>query len=59
VVKDLIGALSHRQLSRANAMQGETAKAEAAYQYFLTLWKDPDPDIPILKEAEAAYANLQ
>jgi len=40
-------------------MQGDTAKAKAAYQDFLTLWKDADPDIPILKQAIAEYANLQ
>jgi hypothetical protein len=39
-------------------MQGDTAKARAAYQDFLTLWKDADPDVPILKEARAEYANL-
>jgi eukaryotic-like serine/threonine-protein kinase len=41
------------------AMQGDTAKAKAAYQDFLTLWKDADPDVPILKEAKAEYARLQ
>ena len=41
------------------AMQGDTAKAKAAYQDFLALWKDTDPDIPILKEAKAEYAKLQ
>ena len=40
-------------------MQGDTAKAKAAYQDFLTLWKDADPDIPILKEAKAKLAKLQ
>jgi len=40
-------------------MHGDTAKARAAYQDFLTLWKDADPDIPILKEAKAEYAKLQ
>jgi hypothetical protein len=41
------------------AMQGDTAKAKAAYQDFLTLWKDADPDIPILKQAKVEYAKLQ
>ena len=41
------------------AMQGDTAKAKAAYQDFLTLWKDADPDIPILKQAKADYAHLK
>ena len=53
------GALSRLGLARAYAMQGDTAKAKIAYQEFLTLWKDADPDIPILKEAKAEYAKLQ
>jgi len=53
------GALARLQLARANAMQGETAKAKSAYADFLTLWKDADPDIPILKQAKAEYAKLQ
>jgi hypothetical protein len=40
-------------------MAGDTAKAKAAYKDFLALWKDADPDIPILKEAKAEYAKLQ
>jgi hypothetical protein len=40
-------------------MQGDTAKAKAAYQDFLTLWKDADPDIPISKEAKREYAKLK
>jgi predicted Zn-dependent protease len=53
------GALARLGLARAYALQGDTAKARAAYQDFLTLWKDADPDIPILKEAKAEYAKLQ
>ena len=53
------GALARVGLARAYAMQGDTAKARTAYQDFLTLWKDADPDIPILKEAKAEYANLK
>ena len=53
------GALAHLGLARAYVLQGDTAKAQAAYQDFLTLWKDADPDIPILKEAKAEYAKLQ
>ena len=53
------GALARLGLARAYAMQGDTTKARAAYQDFLTLWKDADPDIPILKEAKAEYAKLQ
>jgi eukaryotic-like serine/threonine-protein kinase len=44
---------------RAYAMQNDTAKAKAAYQDFLTLWKDADPDIPIFVAAKAEYAKLQ
>jgi hypothetical protein len=46
-------------LARAQALHGDTAKAKAAYQYFLTLWKDADPDIPILIAAKVEYAKLQ
>ncbi len=52
-----IGALAHLQLGRAYAMAGDTDKARAAYLDFLTLWKDADPDIPILKQAKAEYAK--
>jgi len=53
------GALARLGLARAYAIQGDTAKARAAYQDFLTLWKDADPDIPILKEAKAECAKLK
>src|SRR6266481_3016807 len=59
VLNEPIGALAHLQLGRAYAMQGDTAKSRAAYQDFLTLWKDADPDIPIFKQAKAEYAKLQ
>jgi DNA-binding winged helix-turn-helix (wHTH) protein/tetratricopeptide (TPR) repeat protein len=51
--------LAQLGLARAFALQGDTAKARAAYQDFLTLWKDADPDTPILKEAKAEHAKLQ
>ncbi len=53
------GALAHLQIGRAYAMAGEIAKAEVAYQDFLGLWKDADPDIPILKQAKTEQAKLQ
>jgi len=59
MVGDPIGVLAHLNLGRAYALQGDTAKARAAYQDFLTLWKDADPDIPILKQAKAEYAKLE
>ena len=58
VLNSPIGALAHLQIARAYAMQGDTAKAKAAYQDFLTLWKDADPDIPIFIAAKAEYAKL-
>jgi eukaryotic-like serine/threonine-protein kinase len=53
------GALAHLGLARAYAMQGDTAKAKTAYQDFLALWKDADPNIPILKQAKAEFAKLK
>jgi serine/threonine protein kinase/tetratricopeptide (TPR) repeat protein len=52
------GALAHLGLARAYAMQGDTAKAKAAYQEFITLWKDADPDIPVLIAAKSEYTKL-
>ena len=53
------GSLAHLQIARAYAMQGDTERAKGAYKDFLSLWKDADPDIPILKQAKAEYAKLQ
>jgi DNA-binding winged helix-turn-helix (wHTH) protein/tetratricopeptide (TPR) repeat protein len=53
------GALARLGLARAYVLQGDTMKARGAYQDFLTLWKDADPDIPILVAAKAEYAKLQ
>jgi eukaryotic-like serine/threonine-protein kinase len=52
------GPLARLGLARAYALQGDTVKARAAYQQFLTTWKDADPDIPILIQAKAEYAKL-
>ena len=62
------GALAHLRVARANALQSRTSqgadadaarvRALAAYKTFLTLWRDADPDIPILKQAKAEYAKL-
>ena len=54
-----IRALAQLQLGRAYALQVDTDKARAAYQGFFTLWKDADPDIPVLIAARAEYANLK
>jgi DNA-binding winged helix-turn-helix (wHTH) protein/Tfp pilus assembly protein PilF len=63
------GALAHLGVARANALQAQTSqgadadlartRALAAYKHFLTLWKDADPDIPVLRQARAEYAKLQ
>jgi eukaryotic-like serine/threonine-protein kinase len=58
VLNEPIGALAHLGLARAYALQCEPAKARTAYQDFLTLWKDADPDIPVLVAAKAEYAKL-
>jgi tetratricopeptide (TPR) repeat protein len=54
-----LAPLAHLGLARAYVMQGDTAKARAAYQDFLTLWKEADPDIPILKQAKGEYVKLK
>jgi len=59
VENDPIGAIAHLGLAHAYALSGDTSKARVKYQDFLSLWKDADPDIPILKEAKAEFAKLQ
>jgi len=59
VGNELIGALAHLQLGRAYALSANVKKAGLEYQRFFSLWKDADPDIPILKQARAEYAKLQ
>jgi tetratricopeptide (TPR) repeat protein len=54
-----IGSLAHLGLGRAYAMSGDSAKAKSAYQDFFALWKDADPDVPILKQAKAEYSRLK
>jgi serine/threonine protein kinase/tetratricopeptide (TPR) repeat protein len=59
VLNKVHGALAHLGLARAYVLSGDTAKARSAYEDFLALWKDADPNIPILKEAKAEYARLK
>jgi hypothetical protein len=59
VLNEPIGALAHLGLARSYALSGDDAKARSAYQDFFALWKDADPDVPILKEAKAEYAKLK
>jgi hypothetical protein len=53
------GTMAYLRLGRAQALSGDESKVRGAYQDFLTLWKDADPDIPILMQAKAEYAKLQ
>jgi eukaryotic-like serine/threonine-protein kinase len=59
VLADRVGALAHLGLGRACSLAGDNAKAKSAYEDFLTVWKDADPDIPILNQAKLEYAKLQ
>jgi tetratricopeptide (TPR) repeat protein len=53
------GSLAHLQIGHAYALSSDTSRAKSAYQTFLSLWKDADPDVPILKQAKAEFAKLQ
>jgi hypothetical protein len=53
------GALLHLQLGRAYALSGDKSNAQSAYKDFFVLWKNADPDVPILKQAKAEYAKLE
>ncbi len=59
VENEPIGALDHLGLARAYSMEGDSAMARAAYDNFFALWKDADPDIPVLVAAKAEYAKLK
>jgi DNA-binding winged helix-turn-helix (wHTH) protein/Tfp pilus assembly protein PilF len=59
VGRDVLGALAHLQMARAQKMMGDEASARDWYKDFLTLWKDADPDIPIYQQAKAEYAKLK
>jgi hypothetical protein len=54
-----VGALARLQLGRALALSGDERKARTAFEDFLNLWRDADPDIPVLKQARAEYAALR
>jgi serine/threonine protein kinase len=56
---DPIGALSHLQLGRAYVLAGDRIKAKSAYEDFLSVWKNADPDTPILKSARAEYDRVK
>jgi tetratricopeptide (TPR) repeat protein len=58
VMADPIGALAHLQMGRAYVLAGDKSKARSAYREFLTIWKDADTDIPLMKHASTEYAKL-
>ena len=59
VANEPIGALAHLGLARSYALTGDTPRSRAAYNAFLTIWKDADPNVPILKQAHTEFAKLQ
>jgi hypothetical protein len=59
VLADPIGVMARLELARIFARLGNTAKAKAAYEDVLTIWKDADPDVPVIDQARAEYAKLQ
>jgi eukaryotic-like serine/threonine-protein kinase len=59
ILSESIGPLAQLGLARAYALEGDKSKAQSSYQEFFTLWKDADPDVPVLKQAKAEYAKLQ
>jgi DNA-binding winged helix-turn-helix (wHTH) protein len=58
-INNPLGALAYLELGRAYALSGDASKAKSAYQQFLALWKNADPDVPVLRQAKAEYAKLQ
>lgn len=59
VISSIIGAIAHLQLARAEKMSGNNEQARTAYQDFLALWKNADPNLPVLKQAKGEYAALE
>jgi eukaryotic-like serine/threonine-protein kinase len=59
VINEPIGALAHLGLARAYALQGDASKAKVSYEDFFKVWKDADPDVPVLEEAKAEYGKLR
>jgi eukaryotic-like serine/threonine-protein kinase len=58
VLNNPLGALARLQMGRAHAMQGDATRSRPAYEDFLNLWKDADPDVPIFRQAKAEFAKL-
>jgi eukaryotic-like serine/threonine-protein kinase len=55
----VLGAVANLELGRAQAMMGDKAAARKSFQDFFALWKNADPEIPILKQAKVDYAELK
>ncbi len=58
VVSDPIGALAHLELGRAYALKNDTPAAKSSYRQFFALWKDADPDLPVLQQARTEYSDI-
>jgi len=58
VINRMVGALAHVELGRAYVLANTPQKAKPEYDKFLQLWKDADPEVPVLKQAQAEYARL-
>ena len=59
VLADPMGAMAHLQLGRALAQSGDMVKAKTVYKDLLNLWRDADPDLPILNQVQAEHAKLR
>jgi eukaryotic-like serine/threonine-protein kinase len=59
VISDPVGAVARLELARAHMLLGDKSRAGQAYRDFLFLWKNADPDVPILKQAQAEYSHLK
>jgi hypothetical protein len=59
MIGDPVFVLTHVGLARAYALSGESSKARAQYEEFFALWKNADPDCPVLKQAKAEFGNLR
>jgi predicted Zn-dependent protease len=59
VINSPVTPLAHLGMARARVLEGDNTKARAKYEYFLNLWKDADPDIPVYRQAKAEYAKLK
>ena len=59
MIGDPVAVLAHLGLARSYALSRDESNARNQYKEFLALWKDADPELPVLKQAEAEYARLR